>query len=53
MALIDVSVSAGDERQEVMNLVKIFRAKVVDISHDKMILRLPEQRKRWTHSYTC
>lgn len=38
MALIDVSVSAGDERQEVMNLVKIFRAKVVDISHDKMIL---------------
>lgn len=38
MALIDVSVSAGSERQEVMNLVQIFRAKVVDISHEKMIL---------------
>lgn len=38
MALIDVSVTAGDERQEVMNLVNIFRAKVVDISHEKMIL---------------
>ena len=40
MALIDVSVSAGSERAEVMNLVKIFRAKVVDISHEKMILEL-------------
>lgn len=38
MALIDVSVKAGSERQEVMNLVQIFRAKVVDISHEKMIL---------------
>ena len=38
MALIDVSVRAGEERQEVMNLVQIFRAKVVDISHGKMIL---------------
>jgi len=40
MALIDVSVNRGDERQEVMNLVNIFRAKVVDISHDKMILEM-------------
>ena len=40
MALIDVSVKAGTERQEVMNLVQIFRAKVVDISHDRMILEL-------------
>ncbi|HLA96028.1 MAG TPA: acetolactate synthase small subunit [Pyrinomonadaceae bacterium] len=40
MALIDVSVKAGDERQEVMSLVNIFRAKVVDISHDKMILEM-------------
>jgi acetolactate synthase I/III small subunit len=38
MALIDVSVTAGPERQEVMSLVEIFRAKVVDISHDKMIV---------------
>ena len=40
MALIDVSVKAGDERQEVMSLVNIFRAKVVDISHEKMILEM-------------
>lgn len=40
MALIDVRVKAGDERQEIMNLVSIFRAKVVDISHDKMILEM-------------
>jgi acetolactate synthase I/III small subunit len=40
MALIDVSIKAGEERQEVMNLVTIFRAKVVDISHEKMILEL-------------
>lgn len=40
MALIDVSVKSGDERQEVMSLVNIFRAKVVDISHDKMILEM-------------
>jgi acetolactate synthase-1/3 small subunit len=40
MALIDVSVRRGDDRQEVMNLVNIFRAKVVDISHDKMILEM-------------
>lgn len=40
MALIDVSVTRGDERQEVMSLVNIFRAKVVDISHEKMILEM-------------
>lgn len=40
MALIDVAVRSGDERQEVMSLVNIFRAKVVDISHDKMILEM-------------
>jgi acetolactate synthase-1/3 small subunit len=40
MALIDVSVKSGSERQEVMSLVDIFRGKVVDISHDKMILEL-------------
>ena len=38
MALIDVNAKAGDERQEVMSLVEIFRAKVVDISRDRMIL---------------
>lgn len=38
MALIEVSAEAGAKRQEVMSLVEIFRAKVVDISHDKMVL---------------
>ncbi len=40
MALIEVGAKAGAERQEVMSLVEIFRAKVVDISHEKMILEL-------------
>jgi acetolactate synthase-1/3 small subunit len=40
MALIDVSVRSGEQRQEVMSLVEIFRGKVVDISHEKMILEL-------------
>jgi acetolactate synthase-1/3 small subunit len=40
MALIDVSVEAGSERQEVMSLVEIFRAKVVDISHERMMLEM-------------
>jgi acetolactate synthase-1/3 small subunit len=40
MALIDVFAKAGAERQEVMNLVSIFRAKVVDISHERMILEM-------------
>ncbi len=38
MALIDVNAGTGDLRQEIKGLVDIFRAKVVDISHDKMIL---------------
>ena len=46
MALIDLSVRAGDERQEVMSLVNIFRAKVVDISHDKMILEMSGTREK-------
>ena len=46
MALVDVSVKAGDERQEVMSLVNIFRAKVVDISHDRMILEMSGTRDK-------
>jgi acetolactate synthase-1/3 small subunit len=38
MALVDVNAKAGAERQEILNIVEIFRAKVVDISHEKMIL---------------
>ncbi len=46
MALIDVSAKAGSERQEIMNLVVIFRAKVVDISHDRMILEMSGTREK-------
>ena len=45
-ALIDVSAKAGAERQEIMNLVAIFRAKVVDISHEKMILEMSGTREK-------
>ncbi len=38
MALIDVNAETGAERQEVLNLVQIFRAKVVDVSRAKMIV---------------
>ena len=38
MALIDVNAKAGAQRQEILNIVGIFRAKVVDMSHEKMIL---------------
>ena len=38
MALIEVNATAGAERQEIMSLIEIFRAKVVDISHDRMVL---------------
>lgn len=38
MALIDVNAKTGAERQEILNIVEIFRAKVVDMSHEKMIL---------------
>src|SRR5262245_51432231 len=38
MALINVKASAGPERQEVLSLVGIFRAKVVDVSADGIIV---------------
>ncbi|MEP6788607.1 MAG: acetolactate synthase small subunit [Acidobacteriota bacterium] len=38
MALINVNAKSGGERQEILNLVGIFRAKVVDMSHDKIVL---------------
>jgi acetolactate synthase-1/3 small subunit len=38
MVLINVSAKAGTERQEVLNLVSVFRAKVVDISHGGLIV---------------
>jgi len=38
MALITVNAEPGAERQEVLSLVSVFRAKVVDISHTQMIV---------------
>jgi acetolactate synthase, small subunit len=38
MALINVKAEAGVERQEVLSLVNIFRAKVVDVSGDGIIV---------------
>ena len=38
MALINVKAEAGVERQEVLSLVNIFRAKVVDVSSDGIIV---------------
>ena len=38
MVLINVKAEAGPERQEVLSLVGIFRAKVVDVSNDGIII---------------
>lgn len=46
MALIDVEASPGAVRQEVLNLVTVFRAKVVDISSTRMILELSGNKEK-------
>ena len=46
MALIDVSAPAGPARQEVLSLVSVFRAKVVDISHTRMIIEASGNREK-------
>jgi len=38
MALITVNAQEGLQRQEVLNLVGVFRAKVVDISHEQIVV---------------
>jgi acetolactate synthase-1/3 small subunit len=38
MALINVNAATGAERQDILNLVGIFRAKVVDMSHQQIVL---------------
>ena len=40
MVMITVSAQPGEQRQEVLSLVEIFRAKVVDVSNDAFILEL-------------
>ena len=38
LVLINVKASAGPERQEVLSLVEVFRAKVVDLSDDGLVV---------------
>lgn len=40
MILVTVAADRGDHRQEVLSLVDIFRAKVVDVSDDSFIVEL-------------
>lgn len=40
MVMLTVNARRGEERQEVLSLVKIFRARVVDVSEDAFILEL-------------
>jgi acetolactate synthase I/III small subunit len=46
MALITVSATAGTERQEVLSLVNVFRAKVVDISHTQLIVEASGNKEK-------
>jgi acetolactate synthase-1/3 small subunit len=46
MALIDVSAAPGPSRQEVLSLVNVFRAKVVDISHTRIIIEASGNREK-------
>jgi len=46
MALIDVDASAGPMRQEVLSLVTVFRAKVVDISRERMIVEASGNKEK-------
>jgi acetolactate synthase I/III small subunit len=40
MVMLTVSAQRGEQRQEVLSLVEIFRAKVVDVSDDSFILEM-------------
>lgn len=46
MALITVDARAGLPRQEVLSLVNVFRAKVVDISHEQMIVEASGNKEK-------
>jgi acetolactate synthase-1/3 small subunit len=46
MALITVETRAGVERQEVLSLVSVFRAKVVDISHTHLIVEVSGNKEK-------
>jgi acetolactate synthase-1/3 small subunit len=46
MALIDVAATPGASRQEVLSLVAVFRAKVVDISQTGMIIEASGNKEK-------
>jgi len=46
MALITVAARPGAERQEVLSLIGVFRAKVVDISHTHMIVEASGNKEK-------
>jgi acetolactate synthase-1/3 small subunit len=46
MALIDVAATPGAARQEVLSLVGVFRAKVVDISQAGMIIEASGNKEK-------
>jgi len=46
MALITVNAQPGAQRQEVLSLVGVFRAKVVDISHSQMIVEASGNKEK-------
>jgi len=46
MVLITVSADAGAARQEVLSLVSVFRAKVVDISHTQLIVEASGNKEK-------
>jgi acetolactate synthase-1/3 small subunit len=46
MALITVAASSGAARQEVLSLVSVFRAKVVDISHTHLIVEASGNKEK-------
>ncbi len=46
MALITVNAQPGLQRQEVLNLVGVFRAKVVDISHEQIVVEASGNKEK-------
>lgn len=46
MALITVDAEPGGQRQEVLNLVGVFRAKVVDISETRMVVEASGNKEK-------
>ncbi len=46
MALIDVNAHTADDRAEIKNLVDIFRTKIVDITHERLIIEASGNKEK-------